>query len=173
MRRIVGLASFLLLGGVPEAEARAQDCSGLAFLGSAVLVSGSAIYDIATAPASARRYNRTHLSIAPMVNPRRGSYGVMASWSFGRASRVPVPAAASYRSPATAFVLSAAATGIPMLAASTGTDAGWQLFLGGIIIGPSVGHMYAGRVGRGVGTIVLRGAVTAVGLYSIVGCFTD
>jgi hypothetical protein len=70
-------------------------------------------------------------------------------------------------------VLSAASTGLPMLAATTGTGTGWGIFLGGIIVGPSVGQLYAGRTGYGLGMIALRGAVGAAGLYSIVGCFTD
>jgi hypothetical protein len=57
--------------------------------------------------------------------------------------------------------------------AATGSDAGWEVFLGGLIIGPSVGHFYAGQAGRGLATIALRGAGTALGLYSLVGCFSD
>ena len=54
-----------------------------------------------------------------------------------------------------------------------GNDAGGVLFLGGLIIGPSIGHLYAGQVGRGLGTIALRGVGTVVGVTSIIGCFVD
>jgi hypothetical protein len=175
---MLGLAiSFLLVCGRDAgATSLTQDCSGGGFLVAAVVVAGSALYDIATAPASARRYNERHLAIVPVLDPRRGSYGLSVSLSFGRSSRAGVGAFAApgRKSPSTAFVLSFASTAGPMLAgAATGTDAGWQVFLGGLVIGPSVGHLYAGQVGRGLGTIALRGAGTALGLYSIVGCFTD
>jgi hypothetical protein len=172
------IASLLWAAGGRDAAATrlAQDCSGAGFLASAVVVSGSALYDIATAPSSARRYNQRHLSIAPLVDPRHGSFGVSASWSFGRASRPSGGhvAAPPRKSPTAAFVLSLASTAGPMLAgAAMGNDAGAELVLGGLIIGPSIGHLYAGQVGRGLGTIGLRGLGTVVGLYSIVGCFND
>lgn len=50
-------------------------------------------------------------------------------------------------------------------------DAGWVLFFGGLVVGPSVGHFYVGEVGRGLATTALRGAGTAFGLYSIAPCF--
>lgn len=149
-----------------------EDCSGGVFIVSAAVVGGSAIYDIATASKSARRYNQTHLSLAPLVNPRNGSYGVMASWSFGRSR--PVPA---QKSPSTAFQLSFFSTVVPMgagtiaLASSSDNEAGAFAFLGGLIVGPSVGHFYAGQGGRGIGTLLLRGAGTALGIASIIPCF--
>src|SRR6185437_1169689 len=98
----LGLVLVALLVVAPRSTA-AQDCSGASFLVAAVVVTGSAVYDMATAPASARRYNRQHLAITPLLDPRRGSYGLSLSWSFGRASRVRVPAAAPARkSPGTA-----------------------------------------------------------------------
>ena len=47
---------------------------------------------------------------------------------------------------------------------------GW-VFIGGVVVGPSVGHWYAGQFGRGLGTAALRGLGTAVGIASLVGCF--
>ena len=156
------------------APARAQDCSGGIFFASAAVVGGSAIYDIATASKSARRYNEKHLSLAPLVNPRSGSYGLMASWSFGRSRPAPPPA---QKSPSAAFQLSLFSTVVPVGAglalASADNEAGGLAFLGGLVVGPSVGHFYAGQAGRGFGTMLLRGAGTALGLWSIIPCFGD
>ena len=183
MLRALPLASLLLLAGERSAGATllAQTCSEGIFLVSAGVVTASAIYDIASAPASARRYNRAHLSIAPLLDPRRGSYGFSASWSFGRASKVaprsrPVAVPAT-KSPTTAFVLSFASTAVPVavgaVVGNAGTDAGWYVFLGGIVIGPSVGHFYVGETGRGLATTAIRGAGTVVGLYALAPCFGD
>ncbi|HEV2669798.1 MAG TPA: hypothetical protein VGU74_01800 [Gemmatimonadales bacterium] len=194
MRRVLSLSILLsLVGGAQGVGATrlAQTCSEGVFLASAAVVAGSTIYDIASASASARRYNRAHLAIAPLVNPRNRSYGISASWSFGRSSHlatraVAVPArrwpvrsvgAPATKSPSTAFVLSFASTAAPMLTGYAmgvgGTDAGWGVFLGGLVIGPSVGHFYVGEVGRGLATVALRGAGTVIGLYAIAPCFDD
>ena len=146
---------------------------------SAVAVTGLAVFDIATAPASARRYNERHVAVVPRLDPRHGRYGFVASWSFGRSRRTapqPVRAVAppTRKSPRTAFLLSAASTTGPMLAGvALGNGTGAGLFLTGLIVGPSVGHFYAGAPGRGLGTAALRGAGTVAGLYSLVGCFSD
>lgn len=174
-------AASVLLSAAPT-PLQAQDCSGGVFIVSAAVVGGSAIYDIATASKSARRYNQKHLSVAPLVNPSQGSYGVMASWSFGRSPRAPPPhravPRAARKSSSTAFELSFLSTAMPMAAgglaaASSESGAGAVVFLSGLVIGPSVGHFYAGQVGRGIGTILLRGAGTALGLWSIIPCFED
>ena len=183
MLRVLSLASVLLLAATEQgagATRVAQDCSEALFILSAAVVTGSTIYDIATAPAAARHYNQARLSIAPRLDPRHGSYGFSASWSFGRASHVASRSAAApaTKSPSTAFLLSFVSTTVPMvggyaLADQNITEAGWGVFLGGLVIGPSVGHFYVGNVGRGLGTVALRGAGTAVGLYSIAPCFDD
>ena len=182
MLRVLSVSTLLsLVGGEQGAAATrvTQTCSEGVFVVSAAAVAGSVIYDIASAPASARRYNRAHLSIAPRVDPRHGSYGISAAWSFGRSSRLasrPVAVPAT-KSPSTAFVLSFASTAAPMLVgaamANANTDAGWVIFFGGMVIGPSVGHFYVGQVGRGLGTSALRAAGTAIGLYAIAPCFDD
>jgi len=166
------LASCFLLGAP---NAKAQDCSGASFFVAATVVTGSALYDIATAPASARRYNRQHLAIVPLLDPRRGSYGLSLSWSFGRSSRADVSAAAPARkSPGTAAVLSLVSTGAPVITGlALRNDTGARVFLGGLVVGPSVGHLYAEQFGRGFGTMALRGAATAWGLWSILPCFAD
>ena len=184
-RAFVLVMVFLVLRG-PDAQATslAQDCDGGRFLVSAVAVTGLVVFDIVTAPASARRYNQRHVVVAPFVDPRHHSYGFSASWSFGRSTPTrqqfvrSSPAGAgdsvpSRKSPGGAFALSLGSTAIPMavgVAAGGGGGGGW-VFLGGVVVGPSVGHFYAGMVGRGLGTVALRGAGTAVGLYSLVSCF--
>jgi hypothetical protein len=56
------------------------------------------------------------------------------------------------------------------MAAGVGLSNGY-VFLGGLVIGPSVGHFYAGQAGRGLATVALRGIGTVVGLRSLAGCF--
>ena len=167
----LGLASFvLLIGGV---RAGVGQCSEAGYTVSAIAVSGLVVFDIATASASARRYNQRHLAVVPRVDVRHGSYGFAASWSLGRSSRVHARsyAAPARKSPGTAFVLSLTSTAAPiLLGAAIQDDAGAVLVLSGLIVGPSVGHLYAGQVGRGLGTIGLRAAGTVAGLYWIVAC---
>ncbi|HEY6224667.1 MAG TPA: hypothetical protein VIW26_12850 [Gemmatimonadales bacterium] len=154
----------------------AQDCSGVTFLASAAAVTGLAIYDIATAPASARRYNERQVAVAPIVNMRDRAYGVSFSLPFGRTPRPPAPlqAVPRHKSPSTALLLSLGSTTLPMGAGLVihSTGGAW-MFLGGIVVGPSVGHVYAGQVARGLGTAGLRAAGTAVGISSLVSCLSD
>ena len=179
MLRLGGCVTLLLLvgGGNAYATSVAQDCSGTTFLVSGVAVSGLAIFDIATAPASARRYNREHLAIVPVVDPARRSYGLSVSVPFGRSSRMPAPvirtqSAPQRKSPTTAFFLSFGSTAVPMLGGvAIGNSAGGYVFLSGLVIGPSVGQVYAGRTGRALATAALRGVGTVVAISSIIDCF--
>jgi hypothetical protein len=162
-----------MIGGVGDGVGQ---CSEVGYTVSAITVSGLVVFDIATASASARRYNHRHLAVAPRVDVRNGSYGFAASWSFGRSSRLPARsyAAPAHKSPGTAFVLSLTSTAAPiLLGAAIQDDAGAVLVFSGLLIGPSVGHFYAGQVGRGLGTFGLRAAGTVVGLYWIVACMDD
>lgn len=62
-----------------------------------------------------------------------------------------------FRSPGTAFGASLAATVVPVAIGVAGyTDNPGILIAGGIVLGPSVGHMYAGRPMRGLLTAALR-----------------
>lgn len=128
----LGLAIFaLLIGGVGDGVG--QQCSEAAFAVTAIAVSGLVVFDIATASASAHRYNRQHLAVVPRVDVRNGSYGFAASWSFGRSSRVHARSYAppAPKSPGTAFVLSLTSTAAPMLlGAAIQDEAGGILFLG-------------------------------------------
>jgi hypothetical protein len=50
-----------------------QETGALAvFVMGATVAALSAVADIAAAPRSARRYNETHLSVTPVIDPRRG-----------------------------------------------------------------------------------------------------
>jgi hypothetical protein len=165
--------AVLFVSGIPVRSA-AQDCSGITFLASTVAVTGLAVFDIATAPASVRRYNERQVSIAPLVNLRDGSYGLSVSFPLGRRRMQQPQVTATRKSPSTGLLLSLGSTTIPMgtgvLMQSTG---GAWVFLSGIVVGPSVGHFYAGQVVRGLGTTGLRAASAAVGISSIIPCFID
>jgi hypothetical protein len=187
--RALALASwFLAIGGGLESSG-AQACSGSGFLAATVAVTGLAVFDIATAPASVRRYNERRVSIAPYVNPRDRSYGLSVSWFYRKSTPVrlqpvsPLPGGSgdsvhSQKSPSTGFALSLLSTVAPMVVGvaaeqSTGNifnGAGPPLILAGLVVGPSVGHFYAGQVVRGFSTAALRGIGTAFGIASIAGC---
>jgi hypothetical protein len=185
LTRALGLASwFLAIGGGLESSG-AQDCSGAGFLASTVAVTGLAVFDIATAPASVHRYNEQRVSIAPYVYPRDRSYGLSVSWFYRKSTPVrlqpmrPLPGGSgdsvpSRKSPSKGFALSLLSTIAPMaVAVATGNGTGPIppiLILAGLEVGPSVGHFYAGQVGRGLTTVALRGIGTAVGIASIASC---
>ena len=163
---LLAIAPATLPAETGRDRSRAVTCSEGVFLVSAVAVLGSAFIDIVTAPVSAVRYNRRRLAIAPRIDVPNRSYGLSLSWSFGRAQSAPV------KSPGAAFAWSFFSTGVPMLLAATaGDEAGAWLFLTGLVVGPSVGQLYAAQYNRAFGTIVLRGVGSAVGIASIVACF--
>jgi hypothetical protein len=121
-------------GGVPIVLAEHGESSLFIPLGTTVV--GLAIFDIATAAAS-----------ADAVNARRES---------------------GFRSPGTAFAVSAAATVVPLVLAFTGfTESPEMLIVGGIVVGPSVGHVYAGRPGRALLTAALRAGLGMLALSSV------
>lgn len=177
MARAFGLTTVFLVSRGPDAHGTglSQDCSPIGVYVSTFAVAGLGVFDIVTAPSSARRYNESRLSIAPIVDIRRHSYGLSFAWSYGKAMRAPRDRASvqARKSAAGAFVLSLASTGVPMVVgAAAGGGGGWGwVFLGGVVVGPSVGHLYAEQFGRGLGTAALRGLGTAVGIASLVGCF--
>jgi hypothetical protein len=183
LARGAGLAGWLLVGG-GAAAGRAQSCSEAGLIGSTVTVLGLAVFDIATAPASARLANQASVTIAPYVNPHERAYGVSVSWAFRKSMPAPppvrrLPAAVSDsarvpKSPGAAFVLSFISTAGPMAAgAGVGSAAGAGVFLAGVVVGPSVGHFYAGRVGRGLATAGVRAAGVGWFVASIAGCAFD
>ena len=154
-------------------QAAAQDCSGVTFLASTAAVTGLAIWDIATAPAAVRHYNERQVAIAPIVNLRDGSYGLSVSVPFGRRPQ-PLQSPRPRKSPTTGLLLSLGSTTVPMgLGVLGGGSGGAWVFLGGLVVGPSVGHLYAGETARGLGTMGLRAASAAVGIASLIPCITD
>jgi hypothetical protein len=163
------LGGALLLAASLPARGSAQDCSGTTFFVSAAVVTGLAVWDIASTPRSVRRYNERHVSLAPMVDVRQRRYGLSLAVPIGRRR-----AAAAPRSAALGVLLGVGATGVPV---GTGLliagEPGAWVFLSGVVVGPSVGQLYAGQTGRAVGTIALRAAGSAVGISSLVGCFSD
>jgi len=92
------------------------------------------------------------------------------------AAAQPARPSAEYKSPTTALSASAGATMFPIALALTGAagENGFWLLLGGAVIGPSLGHFYAGNTERGVLGIVIRGAATyVVGSQLIAGLDED
>jgi hypothetical protein len=165
----------------------AQTCNDGAILISTFGVTGLAVFDIVTAPASARRYNQGPVAIAPYFNPRERSYGVSVTWFYRRPVPLPMvrrpvrvlPAVTgdtvrAHKSPGAAFALSFFSTAIPVAAgAGFGGGGGAGVFLAGIVVGPSVGHFYAGQPVRGVVTAAVRGAGTLLFVSSIAECLFD
>ena len=185
LARGLGLAACLLAGEGSLAASEAQACSGGGILFSTVAVAGLAVFDIATAPASVRRYNNGLAVVAPYVNPRDRAYGISVSLPLGRSRSGPLPIAyppplrqdnvRPHKSPAMGLALSLVSTAVPMAAGAgvSGTAGGATLFLTGIVVGPSVGHFYAGRGWRGAGTAALRAAGMGAFIASFAGCFDD
>lgn len=81
------------------------------------------------------------------------------------------------RSPEVAFAVAAAGTAIPMLVGysrSNGGGDGLWLTLGGLIVGPSLGDLYAGSSRRAIQGILARGSVMGLTALLVTGvCSTD
>lgn len=167
------------------ASSRAQACNEAGIIFSTFGVGALAVFDIAAAPGSVRRYNESRVAFAPYMNPRDRAYGVSMSLSFGRSralgprpvarSRVTQDSIRSHKSPGTGFALSFFSTVVPMAAGVGlgGNAGGATVFIAGVVVGPSVGHFYAAQGWRGVGTAALRAAGTGAFIASIAGCFDD
>lgn len=174
----LALAGSLLLVGALPARGLAQDCSGTTFFLSAAVVTGLAVWDIASTPRSVRRYNERHVTVSPAVDVREHRYGVSIVVPLGGRGARPVAerrvAAAGPKSAATGVLLGVGATGVPIgTGLLMGAGAGGWVFLSGVVVGPSVGQFYAGQTARAAGTIALRAAGSAVGISSLLGCFSD
>jgi len=82
----------------------------------------------------------------------------------------------SAKSPGTALALSALGTVVPIALSVTAGDGGaaWGLSLGGLVLGPSLGYLYAGETGPALKGIGLRTAVLAATVGAIAAiCNTD
>ena len=131
------------------------------------------IYDILSAPSSAKRYNKSLASMFPLIKDRQ--YGLSKDNLFGepvfsraaliKSNRQPVVYTLKQnekreKSPRVAFLWSLGSTAIPFLiqGALPGTNSNLALILmgSGITVGPSAGHFYAKRYSRGLLTSALR-----------------
>ncbi len=174
----VGLVLFLTVIAQAPAPAYAQDV-GIAGL-SAIGLAGLVLFDIATAPVSAVRYNEKQAQLSPTMNLRDGSLGLAMRFSFNRARPLRAgyvngytPPVLSYtrqakrKSPFGAMMLSLGATAAPLvLGAEFGVNEDLGAFLlintVSVVFGPSVGHWYAEQHGRGELTAGLRALLAAV-----------
>lgn len=120
--------------GIPQ-PAWAEHATGGEIPAAALSVSflGLAVYDVMTAPGSARWHNARHPGARP-------------------------------KSPPTAAWLSLGATTLPAVAgvivSRAQPEVGVPLIYSGMLIGPSVGHWYAGRAARGWTTLGLRAGLS-------------
>ena len=175
----IGLVLLLMGVAQPPAPTYAQDNEALTTL-SLIGLGGLILFDIATAPLSADRYNKKQAQRSPTMNLRQGSLGLAFRFSFNRAHPLdagtvkrytpPVPSFARQqkrKSPALAFMLSLGATFAPiLLGAESGVfeDLGvtYLIFSGALVLGPSVGHWYAEQYSRGLLTAGLRALMVVV-----------
>ncbi len=164
--------------------AHAQDDSfGEALIiGATLTIAGTGVFDIATASRSASRYNAQHsLGVIPILNPIERRVGV--------AFRMPIPLHVTSgpshedqtptyrppvidrRSPATATMWSLASTALPIAFGAlvgSGPFIVWRDHrITRVLVGPSVGHWYSSRVGRGWTTIVVRVVMMVVGVAGV------
>jgi hypothetical protein len=168
---IILFLTFVLITGSTPAYAEE---GGEALVAGGLVVLASMIYDIATAPQSARRYNEANFTALQLPKVKRHA---SLNYDFGqprfnRSALVdmqeltityinqPEP---KKKSPKTAFLLSLGLTVAPMslgylLAASDSENKVWGgvLLSFGEIVGPSTGHFYAHKIGRGSASALLR-----------------
>ena len=176
LKTIIGAALVLstLSGSFDSVKANGcpESLNGVArasLAGLGVLI----IYDILSAPSSAKRYNKSLASMFPLIKDRQ--YGLSKDNLFGepvfsraaliKSNRQPVVYTLKQnekreKSPGVAFLWSLGSTAIPFLIGRAGDEQNSNLarILGvsGITVGPSAGHFYAKRYSRGLLTSALR-----------------
>ena len=142
---------------------------------SMIGLSGTALFDIVTAPVSAARCNKKQAQLSPAMNLHDRSLGLALRFSFNRTRPIGTGFVSGYtpsvphfprqekrKSGVSAFMLSLGATVGPILLSvaveeeGKGIEAAWLLLTGGLVFGPSVGHWYAEQAGRGWLTVGLR-----------------
>jgi hypothetical protein len=125
---------------MPEAPTLQEHASGgeVPLVIGAASVIGLMAYDVATAPSSARRYNRAN----PLAFPKSPTTALLLS---AAATAVPI--------------------GAGVVAVEQGADAGALLVMAGIAAGPGAGHWYAGRRARALQNTGLRAALLLGSLY--------
>ena len=192
MKALKKIPLILLIASCSYTSAYAVDSSeneGVLIIGSFGFIA-LMIYDIATAPASAKEYNGRHMSALPLNMDRATA---SKTYNFGQPEFTRAALVKNYtqaivyasipskkpKSPRTATLWSLGATVIPVtigfalgrgnefLSGSLPTASGAVLVTSGSIFGPSAGHIYAKKVGRGLLTSALRLGLAAVILGSI------
>lgn len=160
---------------------------GVLAAGAGVL--GLGVFDIATAPRSARRYNENSLAIRPLFDPEPGRYGLAFSVSAGQWVRADALRNAGGRSPrglsqtaksaGVATLWSLGATLIPSgIGLALAGGGGWNDnqttlaigvvgMVGGWVFGPSAGHWYAEQRGRAWATTGIRAGLLVLGLLAL------
>ena len=143
------------------------------------------IYDIVSAPQSAKRYNESHASMLRFIQHKQ--YTLSNDYLFGepvfsraaliKSNRQPVVYTLKQnekreKSPGVAFLWSLGATAIPPLLGGALTDGTSEgiLIVSGITLGPSAGHFYAKRYSRGLLTSALRVGLGALFLSTFHYC---
>ena len=176
LKTIVGAALVLSILSGSFDSVKANGCpeslNGVArasLAGLGVLI----IYDILSAPSSAKRYNKSLASMFPLIKDRQ--YGLSKDNLFGepvfsraaliKSNRQPVVYTLKQnekreKSPRVAFLWSLGATAIPFLIGRALLEPNINLALilmgSGITVGSSAGHFYAKRYSRGLLTSALR-----------------
>ena len=147
------------------------------------------IYDILSAPQSAKRYNESHSSLLRFIQHKQ--YTVSNDDLFGepifskaaliKSNRQPVVYTHKQnkkreKSPGLAFLWSLGATlipvgaGIQIFSDSEENTLGAILFVSGATLGPSAGHFYAERYSKGLLTSALRFGLGALFLSTVYFC---
>ncbi len=144
------------------------------------------IYDIVSAPHSAKRYNESHASMLRFI--RHKQYALSNDNLFGepvfsraaliKSNRKPIVYTVikqkekREKSPGVAFLWSLGATAIPPLLGGALTDGTLEgiLIVSGITLGPSAGHFYAKRYSRGLLTSALRIGLGALFISTLNFC---
>ena len=175
LKTIIGAALVfsILSGSFDSVKANGCTDSGNNGIALASLVGFGVlfIYDIVSAPHSAKRYNECHASMLRFI--RHKQYALSSDNLFGE----PVFSRAALiksnrktiiytvkqkekreKSPGVAVLWSLGATAIPPLLGGALTDGTLEgiLIVSGITLGPSAGHFYAKRYSRGLLTSALR-----------------
>lgn len=191
-KKFTGAALILFIIGSLSRSAMCQRLGGddekteTLVLGTLAFV-GLIVYDIATAPSSARHYNEGLNGMFPLIEDRKYVGSTVRTFGqpeFSRAALVknnsqsifckPKESNKKEKSPTTAFLWSVGATVIPSavgvgIVASRSWDftTYWVMISSALVFGPSAGHFYSGKVDRGVLTSVLRIGFGVLAFYSI------
>ncbi len=184
------LILIILSGSFSSANAEHRSGNGVGLAVGSIGFLALMIYDIATAPSSARHYNESFFCMFPLIPDRpviRTTY-TFGQPKFTRAallnnSTLPetftLGQTGEHKSPKAALHWSLGATLVPIsvgiitevVASEKRGDTTLEIFGGvlistGSILGPSAGHFYSNKVGRGLLTSGLRIGFAVLALAS-------